>query len=89
MASVKLFLIGLTIGTAQAQTVIYTDRFGQPAGSAIYQGDIRIPITPQTPIVQAPQERPKQQETPPINYSPSTRSDYYIDPRGINYDRPR
>ena len=80
----KLLLCALLTGTAQAQIVIYTDAQGQPAGAALYQGNMQPP--PQTQVQRQPQTVyvPQQPQYVP---APSVPSPYYINPQGANYER--
>lgn len=82
----EILLLGaLLAGTAQAQMVIYTDAYGQPAGAALYQGNMQPPQTPRQPqTVYNPQ--PQQ---PTFDPSPSVRSQYYINPQGANNEQRR
>lgn len=82
----KVLLIGaLLAGTAQAQVVIYTDAYGQPAGAALYQGNMQPP-NPQAPVQRQPQTVyiPQQPQYVP---APSVPSPYYINPQGTSYER--
>lgn len=77
----EILLLGaLLAGTAQAQMVIYTDAYGQPAGAALYQGNMQPPPQVQTPRQPQTVYNPQPQQT--FDPSPSIRSQYYIDPRG-------
>jgi hypothetical protein len=84
---IKFLLCATLVGTAQAQVIIYTDSYGQPAGAAIYQGNIQ-------PTQQAERNRqyipPVVQPTTPYPVfiaSPSVPSPYYINPQGTRNER--
>jgi hypothetical protein len=83
---IKFLLCATLVGTAQAQVVIYTDAYGQPAGAAIYQGNM--------PPQQVERNRqyipPVVQPTTPYPVyvaSPSVPSPYYINPQGASNER--
>jgi len=83
---IKFLLCATLVGTAQAQVVIYTDSYGQPAGAAIYQGNM--------PPQQAERNRqyipPVVQPTTPYPVfvaSPSVLSPYYSNPQGTRNER--
>lgn len=81
---IKFLLCAMLTGTAQAQIVLYTDAYGQPAGAAIYQGNIQAP--PQAQVQRQPQVvyAPQQPQYVP---APSVPSPYYINPQGARYER--
>ena len=81
---IKFLLCAMLAGTAQAQIVLYTDAYGQPAGAAIYQGNLQPP--PQAQIQRQPQSVyvPQQPQYIP---APSVNSPYYINPQGARNER--
>jgi hypothetical protein len=79
-----LLLSALLTGTAQAQIVIYTNAYGQPAGAAFVQGNMQPPVPqPNYQVVSPTITSP----VPQFNPAPSVPSSYYINPQGASNER--
>jgi hypothetical protein len=79
-----LLLSALLTGTAQAQIVIYTNAYGQPAGAAFVQGNMQPPAPqPNYQVVSPTITSP----VPQFNPAPSVSSSYYINPQGASNER--
>lgn len=84
---IKFLLCAMLTGTAQAQIVLYTDAYGQPAGAAIYQSNIQPrPYNNQPPNYQVVSPTITS-PAPQFNPAPSVPSPYYINPQGARNER--
>jgi hypothetical protein len=81
-----LLLSALLTGTVQAQIVIYTNAYGQPAGAAFVQGNMQpqpYNSPPNYQVVSPTATSP----VPQFNPAPSVPSSYYINPQGASNER--
>lgn len=84
---IKFLLCAMLTGTAQAQIVLYTDAYGQPAGAAIYQGNMQPPQQADRNRQYMPPVVPPTTPYPVFIASPSVPSPYYINPQGVRNER--